>query len=68
MRVTVDGFVASPAFGGFIRYIESLTAALTAFGGVEVHHVAPAGQPFPDTSRFPDRVHVHEVPLSSPEG
>lgn len=46
MRISVDASVASPSFGGFISYIQSLTCALDALPDVEVELLAPADGAF----------------------
>lgn len=68
MRLSVDGFVASPTFGGFISYIDAITCALAGREDVDVHYAAPTGQPFPDTSAFPREVTVHERPVTPRDG
>lgn len=63
MRVSVDAFVASPGFGGFISYIGGLCAALAARDDIELDILLPAGQPVPEFADLPSSARIHRLEL-----
>lgn len=63
MRVSVDAFVASPGFGGFISYIGGLCAALAARDDIELDILLPAEQPVPEFVDLPASARIHRLEL-----
>ncbi|MGP9536826.1 glycosyltransferase family 4 protein [Brachybacterium sp. AOP43-C2-M15] len=63
MRVSVDAFVASPGFGGFISYIGGLCAALAGRGDVELDILLPAEQEVPEFADLPASARIHRLDL-----
>lgn len=63
MRVSVDAFVASPGFGGFISYIGGLCAALASRDDIELHILLPTEQPVPEFADLPASARIHRIDL-----
>ena len=63
LRVSVDGFVASPGFGGFISYIGGLCCALAAREDVRLDIFLPADQEVPEFLDLPASARLHRVAL-----
>lgn len=68
MKVSVDAFVASSSFGGFISYIGGICGALAARDDVELHVLIPAGQEVPEFIDLPSAAQVHRIELPLVEG
>jgi len=63
MRVSVDAFVASPGFGGFISYIGGLCSALAARDDIELDILLPTEQPVPEFADLPSSASIHRLEL-----
>jgi glycosyltransferase involved in cell wall biosynthesis len=63
MRVSVDAFVASPGFGGFISYIGGLCSALAARDDIELHILLPTEQSVPEFADLPASARIHRIDL-----
>ena len=68
MRVSVDAFVASPGFGGFISYIGGLCSALAARDDIELEILLPDAQPLPEFADLPASARVHRIELPEVAG
>lgn len=68
MRVSVDAFVASPCFGGFISYIGGLCSALVARDDVELDILLPEAQPLPEFADLPASARIHRLELPDVAG